>query len=231
MKKLDDFADISPTMHWRGAAIAQIEKFKQFCDDLDLPYEVVGSHSSKSIQLPVIRIACPGFNAFLRDNFYDINICVVAQKSINLSFSALFDGIHEQKSWEWYIEEIARARSYSWREWTDEQMDDPTLLKLEPDAPSYMCKSEGEKLRWINRLSDPAWYFNDWSRSTICCDGEFGPGAELWTQGHPFMQGIENLVSEDASKPYAPNCKEFALAVGHLTQASVLIKRLIENGV
>lgn len=229
MKTLNDFTDISPNMRWKDAAITQLARFEGFCAGMSLPCDIVGTHCSKSIELPVIRINGPTSSFYLRDNFQDINICVVAKNAINLPFTALFDGILEPFSWDYYLESIQKCRGYSWKSWTDEEMNDPILLRPTRDVPAYVTTTAEKKLRWCGRMSDPEWYSRDWSSGKICHDGEFGPNAKLWIQGHPFMQGISEHVPDSASEPYRPGCKNFALALDDLTQAGALIRRLMEN--
>ena len=120
---------------------------------------------------------------------------------------------------------VSKARNYSWREWTDEQMNTPGLLALSDDAPSYMVKRPDEKARWVRRMTDPAWY-RDWSSDKLVWEGEFGPGVTMWVQDHPFMQGIEALVPSWATKPYEPGCRGFALALSDLDQAQNLVQKL-----
>jgi hypothetical protein len=223
---LDDFRNIPDRMTWKAAALDQIEKFRQFAEQLGFPWEVAGSHTSKSICLPVIRINCKDMEVYLRDNFHDLNLCVVAKQPIRTPLSVLFEGVLEPFGWDWYLEQVTRCRNYSWSGWTDEQMDMPGLLCLTNDAPAYAVKRPEVKARWCKRLTDPAWYRHDWSSGQITWEGEFGPGVVLWVQNHPFMQGIAELVPSSASQPYKPGCTEFALALPGLDQARNLIQRL-----
>jgi hypothetical protein len=225
---LDSYKGIPDQMIWREAAIQQIEQFRLFTETLGSPWDVVGHHTSKSIQLPVICIVCGDMKVYLRDNFHDINLCVVSEKPITTPMSVLFDGVLEPLSWDWYLAQVAKCRGYSWREWTDEQMDTPGLLTFSNDAvPSYMAKQPSQKARWIHRMTSPAWYREDWSSNTIVWEGEDGPGATLWVQSHPFMQGIETLVPKSASQPYKPGCCGFALALPSLDDARKLMMKLI----
>lgn len=223
---LASFEEIPDQMLWEGAALAQIEQFRLFAEELGFPWAAVGHHTSKSIPLPVIRILCGDITVYLRDNFHDLNICVVATKPINLPLSVLFDGVLEPLSWDWYLEEVRKAREYSWRGWTNEQMDAPGLLALSDTAPTYMVKTLKEKARWVKRLTDPEWYSSDWSSGTITWEGEFGPGTTMWVLRHPYMEGIGRLVPQSAAKPYAPGCKGFALALYDLGHVANLIQRL-----
>jgi len=229
-QNLDRFRAVSDNMRWKGAAISQCERFEQFTTELGLPWTIVGSHTSQSISLPVICITSGGTKFYLRDNFHDINLCVVSDEPITFPMAEMFEDVLNPLDWDWYIEQVARCRGYSWRDWTDEQMDMPGLLALSNDAFSSSVKSLDEKARWLNRMSDPAWFKHDWSRDTVVWEGEFGPGVTMWVQGYPFMQGISELVPRGAEKPYAPGCTKFALALGSLDQAKVIIERICGKG-
>jgi len=223
---LNAFREIPETMLWRDSALHQIDGFRQLTRGLGFPWEVVGHHTSKSIRIPVIRITCGDTKVYLRDNFHDINVCMVSKSPFTTPLSVLFDGILKPLDWTWYLSEIARCRGYSWREWTDEQMDTPGLLALSDDAPWYTAKRLDEKARWAKRMTDPEWWSKDWASGAICWEGKFGPGARLWIQVHPFLEGISKVVPASATKPYEPGCKGFAIAVGNLEQVEGLIKKM-----
>jgi len=223
---LSTFRDIPDRMLWKAAALQQIKGFRQFADSLGVPWAVAGQHTSKSIKLPVLHITYEGAEIYLRDNFYDINICVVSEKPITTPLPVLFDGVLTPRDWEWYLGEIKRTREYSWREWTDEQMDTPGLLALTDDATSYAIKTAEEKARWTRRMVDPAWHGKDWAGGALAWEGEFGPAVALWLQDHPFLEGISNLVPRSAVGFYKPGCTGFALALHSLEQAGKITKRL-----
>lgn len=223
---IENFENIDDKMLWKGSALKQIESFKALAARLGARLDVVGSHCSKSIRLPVVRFSINGCHFYLRDNFYDLNLCVLAVDPIHIPLAEMFDGVYEPQTWDWYLNEIARCRGYSWREWSDEQMDDPKLLQLTSDAPSFLVKSQKEKDNWIRRMTDPTWWWTNWAGGLISWDGDFGPGAVLWIQGHPFMQGIEDLVPARANQRYAPGCSAFSLSVGSYEGAELIILRV-----
>lgn len=223
---IEQFKDIPDQMIWKPSALAQIQRFEDLARALGTEMHVVGEHRSKSIRLPVVHFAIDGCLFYLRDNFHDVNLCVLASGPIDVPLAQMFEGVYAPRSWDWYLEEIARCRGYSWRECTDEQMDDPNLLQLTKDAPSYMVKTPVEKWAWVRRLVDPAWYWTHWSHNQISWDGSFGPGATLWVQWHPFMQGIEELVPDEANRRYAPGCSAFSLAVASCAEAELIIRRV-----
>ena len=223
---LGKFQNIPDRMLWKGAALRQIEEFKALAAGLGFPWQIVGSHTSKSIQLPVLRISIGGAEVYVRDNFYDSNVCVIAEQPIEISLSVLFEDILVPKDWAWYQKEIRRARNYSWREWTDEQMDDPLILTLDSDAPSYMLKSAPEKVAWLKRMTDPTWYSKNWSSGTVTWDGDFGPDTVLWIQCRGGLEGISSLVPNEFQKPYIPGCTGFATALFNMELVEPFITRL-----
>ncbi|MCP4741421.1 MAG: hypothetical protein GY871_04220 [Actinomycetales bacterium] len=225
MDALSDFESIRPEMRWKGPALGQFDKIRGLMCRLDLPWKVVGSHRSKSVRLPVIRVDCEGIEIYLRDNFRDVNVCVVSQEPVNLPLSEMFEDILRPLDWGWYLAEVSRKRGYTWKEWSDEQMGDPDLLQLPGCKRGYSIRTAEEKLRWIKRLEDPEWFHRDWSGSSISWEGEFGPGVTMWVQRRAFLEGIQNLVPIAARQPYKRGSKAFSLA-SSWEGAELLIKRL-----
>ncbi len=232
MTRLEAFAKIDDKMFWKRPALQQIEEFEALAQRLDVVLEVVGNHTSKSISLPVVQFKRCGSTFTLRDNFHDVNVCVQSDEPLALSYTEMLRGICEPHTWEWYLEEIAKCRGYTWRYFTAEEMDDPRILRVfklhefsKPgDKPMAWERRGDEKDRWAKRLTDPEWYSRDWSSGVICWDGEFGPGATLFVQHHPHAQGIAEVVPPEALKPYRPGATRFATAVADMTQAETLIR-------
>lgn len=228
--QIDTFKDIPDQMLWKGPALHQIENFRKLTQRLGYRWATVGHHFSKSIKLPVVRISRKGLQFYLRDNFYDINLCAVSKEPITVPMSVLFEGVLTPQTWDWYLNEISRSRGYSWSPWTDAQMDDPDLLTVDPDPEprryTHMTKEPGEKARWLRRMMDPTWYSHDWSSGVICWEEDFGPGAKLYIQEHPYLEGISSIVPKKKTQPYVTGCKGFAVALSSLEQAEALIRRL-----
>lgn len=233
MGVLDDFRDIRDTMLWKEAALDQLVRFEALAGRLGVPLTVAGSHTSKSISLPVVRLFVNNNIFLLRDNFGDVNLCVLSHSKIGLSFSEMLDGVCKVLDWDWYLGEIAKCRGYTWDYFTDEEMDDPRILRVvKPhkrgnpgDKPIEWTVRADQKDRWLKRMIDPAWYCKDWSSGMICWEGEFGPGVKLFVQHHPFAEGIEKLVPRKALEPYSPGTTMFALALGSMEQAELIIRR------
>jgi len=129
-----------------------------------------------------------------------------------------------------YLEEIERARGYSWREWSDEQMDDPMVLHVAKERNGRIIdwnKTRGEKECWIKRMVSPEWWEQDWSGGSLCWGGEFGPGVKMYRQPHAFAEGISSLVTGGTMVPYKPGCCSFILAVGSMESAEKIIRRVV----
>lgn len=189
-------------------------------------FEVAGTHKSRSIVLPVAKITVGEWKFFLRDNFYDINLCVVAGKPINISLAEMFYGIMEPCDWVWYMRQIDQGRARLWRGWTNEQIEQPGLLALSNDVPNHQVKTLGHKTRWAKRMEDPSWYNH--GSCTITWEGQFGPGAQLWVQVPTYAEGISRIVSEKDLDVYTPGCTSFTSSLTSDDEVKTIIERLLK---
>lgn len=226
---IDKFKTIAPEMLWKGAAAHQLDAFENavtaFAARFRTTTEVIGSHRSKSIDLPVIKLATNAGEFTLRDNFHDINLMAVLRNPSTLSLEQFFAGVHEPLTWEWYLNEIDRARNYTWREWTDEEMNDPRILRVRDKRPGcdmWWEKKGEEKDRWAARLTSPAWYSRDWASDEFAWEGGFGPGVKLYRQGYAHGQGMEIKTS---NRRYVKGISDFVIAVDTLESAFTMIER------
>ena len=240
MFDLNSFAVIDNKMTWKSAAMNQLTVFRAL--DFRLgghqaghALEVVSSHTSKSIELPVIKFTIGSKQFFIRDNFYDYNLCVVSEKLIMMPLPQFMEGIQKPLTWEWYLGGIAKCRGYTWDYFTDEEMEDPRILRVfkkhkhtdDPNAkPMEWSVRAEEKDLWLKRMTSPEWYSKYWSSGVISWEGTFGPGVDLYVQSRPFMQGIEKVVPAKAHEPYKFACTMFAIALGSIEQVEALIRKL-----
>jgi hypothetical protein len=241
--RLEAFENIPDFMLWKQAALKQLDEFRALSSRLGLPIEVVSHHTSKSIRLPVIRISNFGGKEFyLRDDFRDVNLCVVSQEPMTLTVAQLMEGIMAPRGWDWYLNEVDRCRNYTWRGFSDEEMDDPRILRVQytprilrgqytpPDTKRTLTSevTSDQKDRWLKRMTDPEWWSRDWAGGTLHWnalhwDGDFGPGVQIYIQARPYMQGMEHLPST----PYRKDCTSFALALGDIHQAEKMIRKFL----
>lgn len=229
---IDKFKTVAPQLLWRDAAASQIDEFEKaitaFATRFRTTAEVVGSHCSKSIYLPVVKLSTDAGEFTLRDNFHDINLMAILRSPSTLALEQLFAGIQEPWTWEWYLAEIDRARAYSWCEWSNEEMNDPRILRVRdkrhgPGCAMWWEKKGDEKDRWAARMSNPAWYSRDWSSSEFTWDGNFGPGVKLYRQDHAYAQGIDVTTS---NRRYVKGVSDFIIATDTLASAMTMIERL-----
>ena len=213
---IDKFKEVTPQMLWRGAALDQIGAFEKAVADLAKRFritaEVVSSHRSKSIDLPVVMLSTDAGAFTLRDNFGDINLMAVLRNPTTLSLEQFFADIQEPLTWEWYLAQIGRARDHSWREWSDEEMNDPRILRVRDKRAGVAMwweKQSDAKDRWAARMSSPAWYSHDWSSGELTWDGGFGPGVKLFHQGHAYAEGIKISTS---NRKYVKGISAFIIA-------------------
>lgn len=223
------FRNIEGKMLWRAAALDQIDRLCRMIDTLKVKWEIVGSHRSKSIELPVVRLEFDGTKVYVRDNFNDVNVCVVADRPVNIPLPVLFKETVEERDWLWYLDEVARCRKYVWRDWSDEELNGPEFATTAKGAASRSTSAEA-KARWLRRMTDPEWFTRDWCHSTISWEGEFGPGTKLWVQHYPYLEGIDDHVLVGHRAPYKPGCTGFALALATIEQAGTFIQRIREHG-
>jgi len=231
MTTLDSFRNIRDTMLWKEAALEQLTQFEALAGRLGVPLTVAGSHTSKSISLPVVQLIIDGNLFLLRDNFNDVNLCVCAGKPVMLPLAEMLEGVCKPLDWNWYLKEISKCRSYTWDYFTDEEMDDPDILHVRKPhkASGGMIDwnvTRGAKDRWLQRMTDPLWYSRDWSHGEICWEGEFGHEATLFVQYHPFAEGLEKLVPSSALRPYFPGKRNFALSVNGMESAELIIRKV-----
>lgn len=226
---IDKYKEVAPQMFWREAALEQIDQFENsiatFATRFRVTAEVVGSHRSKSIELPVVKLSTDAGEFTLRDNFHDVNLMAILKGPSTLSLEQLFAGIQEPLTWEWYLVEIERARGYSWCEWTDEEMNDPQILRVRDKRPGcdmWWEKKGDEKDRWAARMTNPAWYSHDWSHGEFTWDGDFGPGVKLYRQDYAHAEGIKVTTS---NRRYMKGVSDFIIAVNSLTSAMTMIER------
>lgn len=226
---INKFKEVASDMLWRKAALDQIGKFEEVVAALARRFrvtaEVVGSHRSKSIDLPVIMLSTDAGTFTLRDNFHDINLMTILRHPSTLSLEQLFTGIQKPLTWDWYLSQIERARNYSWREWSDEEMNDPRILRVRDKRAGvdlWWEKKSDEKARWAKRLSSPAWFSHDWSSGELVWDGDFGPGVKLFHQKHAYAQGINVTTS---NRKYLKGTRDFIIATDTLGAATTMIAR------
>lgn len=213
-------------MIWKGAALHQIAAFRGLADRMGGSCRVVETHTSKSIKLPVVEITGTHGRFLLRDNFHGWNLCCLWDFPPDLPY----DEVYGARDWDWYLHQIERKRGYSFGGWTDEEMDDPRILRVQvtrENGTTYWKEVKGdEKDRWANRFVSTEWYTRDWSSGRILVDGPMGPGCKMYVTGHCFAEGISRVVDPDALKPYEKGKQSFALECRDANAALALMQMI-----
>lgn len=196
-------------MNWKSAAEAQFEFFAKLAFEFggDEP-RVVGTHTSKSIILPVVEIEGKHGRFLLRDNFYDINLCVVWDFAPAIHLSDVYPTL----DWDWYTEQIERCAGYSWKGWSEEELADPRILRVQRPNGTWNEVLGAEKDRWNKRLEDPEWYGRDWSGGELIAEGSMGPDVKLYRVDKAFLQGLDRVAPFEALEPFRPGRSSFAVA-------------------
>ena len=185
------------------AANSQIGKAHQLAARLGMPgFAIKSSHTSKGILLPVPTLSIEGLSFTFRDNFHDLNLLVKSDREINMRL----DFFYTPQSLDWYKENIDRNRNYSFRDWTDEEISDPRILRVQRKNGSWKEIEGDEKGRWNERMTSTAWYCNDWSGGELLYSGPC-PFAEE-TLFYPAPNAYAEGISSHA-KTYMGPCKEF----------------------
>ena len=183
-------------MYWKPSAVGQFERFKRLAASITGICRVVGTHISKSIALPVVEISTVRGYFLLRDNFHDVNlyICWDEEPPITL------DDAYPCLDWDWYLNEIDRKRGYCYKGWSDEEMEDPRILRVQvtyDNGNTVWREVKGEeKDRWMARMTDPTWYGKDWSSGELIPDGPIGPGCKFYCASYPYAEGIRDVLYE-----------------------------------
>ena len=189
---------VRPEMLWKGSAQAQFEKFQAFAERMTPgePLTVISTHTSKSIPLPVVSLRLNHGFIVLRDNFYDINMSFLWDFAPDLDL----EDVYPSQDWDWYLEKISRCEGYTWRGWSEEEIADPRILRVQVrpsrgEGNLYWKEVKGDvKDRWVQRFESTAWFTRDWASGTkLLVKGEMGPGCKFFYAENAFAQGMENL--------------------------------------
>jgi hypothetical protein len=201
-------------MRWKDSAEAQFKFFREIKDRLGATTNVFSDHFSKSIKLPVVTFYFHLMKVHIRGNFDDWNLCVEAGEPPKLTARDVFGA---PRDWDWYLDQIARCEGYSWKEWTQEELEDERISRVKATARGgkttyWNEKKFPEKERWLKRFESPEWYARDWSSSEGYYEGECRPGCELYLASKCFLQGMHFLPSE-AHRPWRPGFSQFAVCL------------------
>jgi len=105
--------------------------------------KIVGQHYSKSVPLPVSCIKFHPYDqvytyCFIRDNFYDIKLCVVSDGPVKIPFNLIYG------------------------EWSEERLEKERQRYIK-----YRSHDEDESELRLRAYANDNWYHEDWSSSKI----------------------------------------------------------------
>lgn len=205
---------------------------------------VANMHISKSCQLPVIAIDTAVASYVLRDNFHDVNLVVETCEPLDLPL----DTFYEKISYVEYLALVQRCREYTYRDWSEEEMNHPGILRAVRPNGSWSEVSGSEKDNWMRRHFDTTWYSKSWSSGNLLPCAAVNDKVEAWPAGkqfdastifyqmpHCYMEGIDDLyshvrhIARNYTIPdYTLGSRFFCVYVRNAEQAKVLIT-LIER--
>jgi len=206
-----------------AAALRQIEMINKLTRQLNAEVSIEHYHTSKSIKLPVPTITMPGLTFMVRDNFHDVNVYVRTDEELALPLTYFYTPL----TFEWYCETVQSCREYSYRDWTDEEMNDPRILRVRRKNGNGWSEGNGAKKdRWIARDSSTAWYENDWSSGMLLTSGPvpFTADTVFYDARTAFGQGIPKCP-----KPYSGPCREFMNEVGDWAELTRICLGIAEH--
>lgn len=179
------------TLIWKSGHPSQVKDLLAIGHLLDLPARVVGSHTSKSVGLPVGMFRADIWAEervyFLtRNNFHDLKLVVIASCPINIDYGI----VHMHMTQEQYAEE--KRRCYEYRG-----------PKPERDLPAHQGFKEED-------YETDAWY-DDWTSATLLrTEGEI---YRCGTTSSVYYEGIGRIIPAETFQRYEHGRSEFAIEV------------------
>ena len=225
----------SGSMIWKNAWAAQVKCFHDLATMMGMEAYVVSTHTSKSIELPVVEIWGLHGRFIIRDNFHDVNLAVIWDFPIDVPMSVIYSSM----SWEQYCTAMRKKEKYDhWDQWTSEELNDPRILRVEVsrvDGSTYWREVRWEeKERWLKRLSDPEWYRRDWSSAKLLVEGglsNMGPGCTFYVATHPFAEGMASVLKYNQQELYEVGKKAFLANVRTFYQLVTVMQAVNAAGV
>lgn len=212
----------------------QLDRMRHLGEALSADFSYVShNHTSKSINLPVATYEWTRWTAEgklmmrVRDNFHDINLLVMANSPIALPL----DVFYKQRDFAWYQEEIEKTKKYCFRDWTDEELEDPRILRVKyKNGNGWRSISGTKKDRWTTRMESTEWYGNDWS------GGELIPLGPVPFTDETVFYHAETAYAEgipEHAGPYTGPCAKFILALNSWDElirvSSIIVKHVEAN--
>ena len=223
---------IEDAMLWKAAALDQYKRFWELAEALRVNIRAVGSHTSKSIKLPVVELAFPNGRILLRDNFHNVEMAVLWNFAPDVGYADMYQAVGAwvenpdgsetpvhvpADGWTWYLEQIASCEGYSWKGWSGAELLDGRITRVLVTHPAtggiyWNETTPAKKDMWNKRMTDPSWFHKDWSSGRIFTNDTFGPGAKLYVGYNTFLEGIAELIPAHARDIFEKGKKDFTLS-------------------
>ena len=214
---------IGPDMIWRSAALRQIEAFKATAGLVEVAMATVDTHRSKSIDLPVVAFEHHGRFVTMLDNFHELALHYRGPP-VALTYGQCG---YRPVDVDAYRELMAKCESYSWLGWSEEEIRDPRITRVEvthPNGNRYWSETDiGRKTRWLARHDSAEWYSRDWSSGALLGN----VAAVLAGREHCLWESRSTWVND--SGPYGSGRQMFSLcfASDSATERAGLIRQML----
>jgi hypothetical protein len=219
---------VPETLFAYKSGLGQAAEFQKLVEVLGfgLTVEVVGFHVSKSTPMPVVRVILEdGWEVFMRNNLHDVCFAFVNGRDPDwgkttplpdAAQAALLGQFPVAPKTE-YLVQMAKKRNFCYKVWTDEEMADPRILRVQRSNGTWSEVRGEAKDRWIARHQSTEWTHRDWGSThwVASRDGEtiqdlenpykFNEDTNFFFQVyHGCAEGIDDYAPRRASNPWLP---------------------------
>lgn len=191
--KWAEFTTPDKDLIWKAGHPAQVKDLMSIGQLLGLPFKVVGSHRSKSVELPVGMFEADIWKEekvyFLtRDNFHDLKLVVVSSCPIHIDY----DLVHRPFSRHEHDDEKRRAFDYCQKRALDDS---------QPNDGFDTSKFETDE------------WFDDWSRGSLLYVKEDEIYYRCGTTHSVYYEGINKVMPSAAFRRYEHGRDSFAVEI------------------
>jgi hypothetical protein len=113
---------------------------------------------------------------------------------------------------DWYTKEMTRYKEYVFGVWTDDEINDPRILRVKRPNGNWSSISPDKKDNWLNRHISHDWFNKDWSSAQII------ESDHKYLVDWCFCQGMSEAYS---CQPYDPEKRNTKFVVAFNDDLSV----------
>lgn len=190
----------------------QLLTFTNIATHVDGNLTIINTHTSKGERLPVVKIDCGNINFTIRDNFYSINLGIELEEDFVFPYAYFY----EHEDMDWYNDEMLRKKDYTFEGWTEEEINDPRILRVFIKNRYWSEVSGAEKDRWLDRYKSVEWYNKDWSSTNLIKFRDMFVKAE-----YAFCEGMRDF---EKLQPYVPGMTKFVVCVDSYKKLEEIIR-------